>query len=201
MLLVRLHRLRAPRQWDESALKPGFPILGVFRLNGQPKRDDGMIFGSCKASQSSGTTAESSQRVLPFLDPLLGCPRRSGSFLQWSWDSRHVRDDEAHPRETRRPWAPAYGSLASRTEALARADRRGTRTSRSPRFRLVVEGRGLEPHSLTLGPRGGAPTLAPTLAPTSRARHQANAERVLAFHSNLRGIGNRDVGNRPAVRK
>ena len=25
--------------------KPVFPILGVFRLNGQPKRDDGMIFG------------------------------------------------------------------------------------------------------------------------------------------------------------
>ena len=34
------------------AFYPGFPILGVFRLNGQPKRDDGMIFGSCKASQS-----------------------------------------------------------------------------------------------------------------------------------------------------
>ena len=31
---------------------PVFPILGVFRLNGQSKRDDGMIFGSCKASQS-----------------------------------------------------------------------------------------------------------------------------------------------------
>ncbi len=30
---------------------PGFPILGVFRLNGQPKRDDGMILGSCKAIQ------------------------------------------------------------------------------------------------------------------------------------------------------
>ena len=29
---------------------PVFPILGP--LNGQPKRDDGMIFGSCKASQS-----------------------------------------------------------------------------------------------------------------------------------------------------
>ena len=69
------------------------------------------------------------QRVLPFLDPLLGCPRRSGSFLQWSWDSRHVRDDEAHPRETRRPWAPAYGSFASRTEARARADRRWSRTN------------------------------------------------------------------------
>ena len=55
----------------------------------------------------------------------------------------------------------------------------------------------LEPRSCPRGPRGGVPTL----APTSRARHQANAERVLAFHSNLRGIGNRDVGNRPAVRK
>ena len=50
----------------------------------------------------------------------------------WSWDSRHVRDDEAHPRETRRPWAPAYGSLASRTEARAHADRRGSRTNQDP---------------------------------------------------------------------
>ena len=32
-----------------------------------------------------------------------------------------------------------------RTEALARADRRGTRTSRSPRIRLKVDGAGVEP--------------------------------------------------------
>ena len=31
---------------------PGFPILGVFRLNGQPKRDGISIVRSCKASQS-----------------------------------------------------------------------------------------------------------------------------------------------------
>ena len=37
---------------SENVMKPGFPILGVFRLNGQPKRDNGMIFGSCKATQS-----------------------------------------------------------------------------------------------------------------------------------------------------
>ena len=33
-------------------LKPTFPILGVFRLKGQPKRDSGSIVRSCKASQS-----------------------------------------------------------------------------------------------------------------------------------------------------
>ena len=32
--------------------KPTFPILGVFRLNGQPKRDGSIIVRSCKASQS-----------------------------------------------------------------------------------------------------------------------------------------------------
>ena len=33
-------------------IDPVFPILGVFRLNGQPKRDGSIIVGSCKASQS-----------------------------------------------------------------------------------------------------------------------------------------------------
>ena len=33
---------------------PGFPILGVFRLKGQPKRDGSIIVRSCKASQSPG---------------------------------------------------------------------------------------------------------------------------------------------------
>ena len=31
---------------------PGFPILGVFRLNGQSKRDGSIIVRSCKAIQS-----------------------------------------------------------------------------------------------------------------------------------------------------
>ena len=33
-------------------VQPGFPILGVFRLKGQPKRDSGSIVRSCKATQS-----------------------------------------------------------------------------------------------------------------------------------------------------
>ena len=33
-------------------VEPTFPILGVFRLKGQPKRDSGSIVRSCKASQS-----------------------------------------------------------------------------------------------------------------------------------------------------
>ena len=37
---------------DVDSIQPGFPILGVFRLKGQPKRDSGSIVRSCKASQS-----------------------------------------------------------------------------------------------------------------------------------------------------
>ena len=61
-------------------VKPVFPILGVFRLNGQPKRDDGMIFGSCKARQSP---------VYPIRDAFLAvnhasCPSLSSSGpRQW----------------------------------------------------------------------------------------------------------------------
>ena len=55
-----------------------------------------------------------------------------------------------------------------RTETLARADRRGTRTSRSPRIRLKVEvdglafgGRGIEPRIQLRGsiPRGAVQPL------------------------------------------
>ena len=35
-----------------DTLKPGFPILGVFRLKGQSKRDGSIIVRSCKASLS-----------------------------------------------------------------------------------------------------------------------------------------------------
>ena len=35
-------------------LQPVFPILGVFRLKGQPKRDSGMIFGSLQGHSISG---------------------------------------------------------------------------------------------------------------------------------------------------
>ena len=34
-------------------VKPVFPILGVFRLKGQPRRDGSSMVRSCKASQSS----------------------------------------------------------------------------------------------------------------------------------------------------
>ena len=44
-------RCHSEERSDEEST-PVFPILGAFRLNGQPKRDDGMIFGSCKAIQS-----------------------------------------------------------------------------------------------------------------------------------------------------
>ena len=40
------------RAWPSVIFEPTFPILGVFRLKGQPKRDSGSIVRSCKASQS-----------------------------------------------------------------------------------------------------------------------------------------------------
>ena len=60
---------------DWSEVKPGFPIWAVFRLKGQPKRDSGIIFGSCKASQSP---------VYPIRDAILAvnhvsCPSLSSS--------------------------------------------------------------------------------------------------------------------------
>ena len=42
---------------------PVFPILGVFRLKGQPKRDDGMIVRSCKARQSPVYPLNASSRT------------------------------------------------------------------------------------------------------------------------------------------
>ena len=61
-------------------VQPTFPISGVFRLKGQSKRDDGMVFGSCKASQSP---------VYPIRDAILAvnhvsCPSLSSSGpRQW----------------------------------------------------------------------------------------------------------------------
>ena len=46
-----------------ETVKPVFPILGVFRLNGQPKRDDGMIVRSCKARQSPVYPLNASSRT------------------------------------------------------------------------------------------------------------------------------------------
>ena len=59
---------------------PGFPILGVFRLKGQSKRDSGSIVRSCKASQSP---------IYPIRDAILAvnhvsCPSLSSSGpRQW----------------------------------------------------------------------------------------------------------------------
>ena len=41
-----------PTSTPTSTPSPIFPILGVFRLKGQSKRDSGIIFRSCKAIQS-----------------------------------------------------------------------------------------------------------------------------------------------------
>ena len=68
--------------WNETGAgtNPGFPILGVFRLKGQPKRDGSTIVRSCKASQSP---------VNPIRDAILAvnhvsCPSLSSSGpRQW----------------------------------------------------------------------------------------------------------------------
>ena len=63
-----------------SPLPPGFPILGVFRLKGQSKRDGSIIVRSCKASLSP---------VYPIRDAFLAvnhvsCPSLSSSGpRQW----------------------------------------------------------------------------------------------------------------------
>ena len=63
-----------------GVIRPVFPILGVFRLNGQPKRDGSIIVRSCKATQSP---------VYPIRDAILAvnhasCPSLSSSGpRQW----------------------------------------------------------------------------------------------------------------------
>ena len=63
-----------------ASMYPVFPILGVFRLKGQPKRDGSIIVRSCKASQSP---------VYPIRDAFLAvnhasCPSFSSSVpRQW----------------------------------------------------------------------------------------------------------------------
>ena len=65
---------------DRETNQPVFPILGVFRLNGQPKRDGSTIVRFCKASQSP---------VYPIRDTILAanhgsCPSLSSSGpRQW----------------------------------------------------------------------------------------------------------------------
>ena len=65
---------------DPKTISPGFPILGVFRLKGQSKRDGSIIVRSCKASLSP---------VYPIRDAFLAvnhvsCPSLSSSGpRQW----------------------------------------------------------------------------------------------------------------------
>ena len=66
---------RATVHGFRTSFKPGFPILGVFRLKGQPKRDGSIKVRSCKASQSP---------VYPIRDAILAvnhasCPSLSSS--------------------------------------------------------------------------------------------------------------------------
>ena len=90
----RFHHVTNPAWQNETInglqlrgfVKPGFPILGVFRLIGQPKRDSGSIVRSCKASQSP---------VYPKRDAILAvnhasCPSLSSSGPR-QWDESALK--------------------------------------------------------------------------------------------------------------
>ena len=51
-LRTSAQRPSSPRRAKIRSCRPGFPILGVFRLKGQSKRDGSIIVRSCKASLS-----------------------------------------------------------------------------------------------------------------------------------------------------
>ena len=63
-------------------LQPGFPILGVFRLKGQPKRDGSIIVRFCKARQSP---------VSPIRDAILACEHASCPSLSSSGPANGVK--------------------------------------------------------------------------------------------------------------
>ena len=66
-----LRRTQSPRSPNGSReVHPVFPILGVFRLKGQSKRDSGIVVRSCKASQSP---------VYPIRDAILAVNTRAAS--------------------------------------------------------------------------------------------------------------------------
>ena len=114
--------------------KPGFPILGVFRLKGQPKQDGRIIVRSCKASQS----------------PV--CPNRMKHFsvdgtLLDAWASmksfRPKGEDSPPPGDGGRNRAVDFRgerrlneTHESRTDPFARLARRG----RGKEARLCYEG-------------------------------------------------------------
>ena len=116
--------------------KPIFPILGVFWLIGQPKRDGSIIVRSCGACQ-----------------------------------------------------LPVYPLNAS--------SRTGLVSTKTPRIRFEVGEEETNPVAKHSDIEASLPQTFPHPAPATRRTPNV----YLPFTPNLRGIGNRDVGNRPAVRK
>ena len=86
---------------NAGRFNPTFPILGVFRLNRQSKRDDGMIFGSFKATQSP---------VYPIRDAVLAvnhasCPSLSSSGpRQWGESALNTSRLPGAPSLLARSW-------------------------------------------------------------------------------------------------
>ena len=90
-----------PRRLARS-LCPVFPILGVFGLKGQPKRDGGIIVRSCKASQTSGVPHQTASHLdqLDLHAPQRPVPDRLGQTQPAKEVPKVVRQNEqrqSHP--------------------------------------------------------------------------------------------------------
>ena len=95
-------------------------------------------------ARTYGTTAESSSARTPLLDPLLGCPSTIVDTDHSFGASRHVRDDEAHPREQLSPIATPPWPPPTERGALS-PQWRGTRR-RQRRTRSMVHGKNRVPY-------------------------------------------------------
>ena len=96
-----------------AAIIPGFPILAVFRLKGQPKRDGSITVRSCEASQSPvyptrdafavvehpSCRSSSSSCPLPVQGPTCPISRGNGTYLTTTEAlsaSQRGRHEESH---------------------------------------------------------------------------------------------------------
>ena len=110
---------------------PVFPILGVFRLKGQPKRDGSIIVRSCKATQSPvypirdafaviehpSCPSSSSSCPLPVGESALKTRRLPGA-LSPSWQDRgcilpQLGADDNRPIRSTTPWNNRRGTDTS----------------------------------------------------------------------------------------
>ena len=90
----------------------------------------------------------------PLKHPVSGIPHIGSLQAQWAAQTRWSHHSQVLQGQSNSGLSnkgcdscrePCYLSVFVVFGSLARADRRGTRTSRSPRIRLVVDGAGVEP--------------------------------------------------------